>query len=122
MARSKINPSSSVTFRMPDSILQRIDTLALQNNHDRTAEINTALTHWIGIGGVSGNETVTQKKIAELEEQLTIMSSRLEKQEEAIIQLSETMEKFEGNTSRLLSIIENKDQAMQYLLEKFSRE
>ncbi|HJJ31047.1 MAG TPA: hypothetical protein O0X97_02225 [Methanocorpusculum sp.] len=122
MARSKTNPSSSVTFRMPDTILQKIDTLALQNNHDRTAEINTALTHWIGIGGTVGNETVTQQKIAELEEQLTVMSSRLQKQEEAIIQLSETLEKFEGNTSRLLSIIENKDQTMQYLLEKFSRE
>lgn len=122
MARSKTNPSSSVTFRMPDTILQKIDTLALQNNHDRTAEINTALTHWIGIGGTVGNETVTQQKIAELEEQLTVMSERLQKQEAAIIQLSETLEKFEGNTSRLLSIIENNDKTIRHLLEKFSRE
>ena len=66
MARSKINPSTSVTFRMPDSILKEVDRLALQNYHDRTAEINGACRHWVEIGGTSGVTSSSLEEITKL--------------------------------------------------------
>lgn len=121
MARSKFNPATSVTFRMPDDILEILDKLALGNGHDRTAEINEACRHWIDIGGASGNETLTQQKISSLGEELASMNLRLEKQEEAILLLKETLDKLEKNNSTLLAVIESNEHTIKRLLEAISR-
>ena len=122
MARSKFNPATSVTFRMPDDILEILDKLALGSGHDRTAEINEACRHWIDIGGASGNETLTQQKISALGEELASMNLRLEKQEEAILMLKETIEKLEKNNSTLLAVIESNEHTIKRLLEAISRQ
>lgn len=122
MARSKFNPATSVTFRMPDDILETLDKLAIENGHDRTAEINEACRHWIDIGGASGNETLTQQKISSLGEELASMNLRLEKQEEAILMLKETIEKLEKNNSTLLAVIESNEHTIKRLLEAISRQ
>lgn len=117
MARSKLNPATSVTFRMPDAVLQTIDKLAIENSHDRTAEINVACRHWIEIGGILGNETITQKKVHELKEELIQLNKRLEIQESVISQLTESMNKLEKNNTTLLSVIESNERTIQRLLE-----
>ena len=122
MARSKFNPATSVTFRMPDDILEILDKLALGNGHDRTAEINEACRHWIEIGGTSGNETLTQQKISALVEELASMNLRLEKQDGAILMLKETIEKLEKNNSTLLAVIESNEHTIKRLLEAISRQ
>ena len=122
MARSKFNPATSVTFRMPDDILEILDKLALGNGHDRTAEINEACRHWIDIGGASGNETLTQQKVSALGEELASMNLRLEKQEEAILLLKETIDKLEKNNSTLLAVIESNEHTIKRLLETISRQ
>ena len=122
MARSKFNPATSVTFRMPDDILEILDKLALGNGHDRTAEINEACRHWIEIGGTSGNETLTQQKISALGEELASMNLRLEKQDGAILMLKETIEKLEKNNSTLLAVIESNEHTIKRLLEAISRQ
>ena len=122
MARSKFNPATSVTFRMPDDILEILDKLALGNGHDRTAEINEACRHWIDIGGASGNETLTQQKVSVLGEELACMNARLEKQEEAILLLKETIDRLEKNNSTLLAVIESNEHTIKRLLETISRQ
>ena len=122
MARSKFNPATSVTFRMPDDILEILDKLALGNGHDRTAEINEACRHWIDIGGASGNETLTQQKVSALGEELACMNARLEKQEEAILLLKETIDRLEKNNSTLLAVIESNEHTIKRLLETISRQ
>lgn len=122
MARSKFNPATSVTFRMPDDILETLDKLAIENGHDRTAEINEACRHWIDIGGASGNETLTQQKVSALGEELVCMNARLEKQEEAILMLKETIDKLEKNNSTLLAVIESNEHTIKRLLEAISRQ
>lgn len=118
MARSKINPSSSVTFRIPQTILEKIDNLALSDNYDRTAEINTALRHWVEIGGVAGNETITQQKISLLESQLREMNDKIASKDEMLLKLSEAIDKMERDNARLLSIIEENGKTIQFLLKK----
>ena len=122
MARSKFNPATSVTFRMPDIALEKLDKLALENSHDRTAEINEACRHWIDIGGASGNETLTQQKVSALGEELACMNARLEKQEEAILLLKETIDRLEKNNSTLLTVIESNEHTIKRLLETISRQ
>lgn len=106
MARSKINPSTSVTFRMPDSILKEVDRLALQNYHDRTAEINGACRHWIEIGGTSG---VTSSSL----EEITKLSEQLQNLEEQIVSM---MQQMKQERSLLLKIIENHEHTIKCLL------
>lgn len=106
MARSKTNPSTSVTFRMPDSILKEVDRLALQNYHDRTAEINGACRHWISIGGVSGACATSQEEIASLSEQIKNLEH----------QITTMMQQMEQERSLLLKIIENNEHTIKCLL------
>ena len=107
---------------MPDGALEKLDKLALENSHDRTAEINEACRHWIDIGGASGNETLTQQKVSALGEELACMNARLEKQEEAILLLKETIDRLEKNNSTLLAVIESNEHTIKRLLETISRQ
>ncbi|MBQ4597957.1 MAG: hypothetical protein IJB12_06110, partial [Methanocorpusculum sp.] len=66
MARTAAESSTSVNFRMPDSLLKNIDELARQNHHERTAEINGACRHWVEIGGVAASDKTTHSRIDEL--------------------------------------------------------
>lgn len=106
MARSKLNPSSSVTFRMPNPILKEIDRLAEQNTHDRTAEINGACRHWVEIGGVAGTDVSTQKVIAELSEEITNLKD----------QVAAMMQQMEQERMLLLKIIEGNEHTIKRLL------
>ena len=67
MARTAAESSTSVNFRMPDSLLKNIDELARLNHHERTAEINGACRHWVEIGGVAASDKTTHSRIEELE-------------------------------------------------------
>ncbi|HJJ96267.1 MAG TPA: hypothetical protein O0X38_01290 [Methanocorpusculum sp.] len=71
MARTSQESSTSVNFRMPDSILKNIDRLAGENNHDRTSEINGACRHWINIGGSAATDETTFQKIEQLQQTIT---------------------------------------------------
>lgn len=120
MARSKINPATSVTFRMPDDNLNKIDELALKNSHDRTAEINIACRHWIEIGGVFGNETITQSKISEIESKINLLNDRMEKLENAVDKISDVLTQMDKNNSTLLNIINSNEHTIKCLLQKFT--
>ncbi|MDO5843883.1 MAG: hypothetical protein Q4Q53_01890 [Methanocorpusculum sp.] len=120
MARSKINPATSVTFRMPDDKLNKIDELALKNTHDRTAEINDACRHWIEIGGVFGKENITQQKISELEKQMTELNNRMEKLESSLEKISEVMTQTDKNNSALLNIISSNEHTIKCLLQSLT--
>lgn len=115
MARTKTNPSSSVTFRMPDSLLKEIDELAIQNSHDRTSEINGACKYWVSVGGVSGVNFSTSAKIAELEEHIVRLES-------SIGELSKYLGNLEKNNSTLLAVIESNEHTIKRLLETISRQ
>ena len=106
MVRSKLNPSSSVTFRMPNSILKEIDRLAEQNTHDRTAEINGACHHWVEIGGVAGTDVSTQKVIAELSKEIMNLKD----------QVAAMMQQMEQERTLLLKIIEGNEHTIKLLL------
>lgn len=106
MARSKLNPSSSVTFRMPNPLLKEIDRLAEQNTHDRTAEINGACRHWVKIGGVAGTDASTQNVIAELSAEITGLKD----------QIASMMDQMEQERTLLLKIIEGNEHTIKCLL------
>ena len=106
MVRSKLNPSSSVTFRMPNPILKEIDRLAEQNTHDRTAEINGACHHWVKIGGVAGTDVSTQKVIAELSKEIMNLKD----------QVAAMMQQMEQERTLLLKIIEGNEHTIKLLL------
>ncbi|MDO5844746.1 MAG: hypothetical protein Q4Q53_06355 [Methanocorpusculum sp.] len=99
MARSKTNPLTSVTFRMPDETLHKIEELAALNSHDRTSEIIGACRHWINIGGNAGIDISTKDKIAELQSHVISL-------EKTVSEISLTMIKLEENNTTLLRIIE----------------
>ena len=42
--------TTPINFRMPDDLLERIDSLADKNYHDRSSEINNACRYWITSG------------------------------------------------------------------------
>lgn len=120
MARSKINPATSVTFRMPDEILKIIDELAVKNTHDRTAEINDACRHWIEIGGTNGNETITQSKISNLEKEIALLSERIGVLETSLEKISDTMVQNEKTNSTLLNIINSNEHTIKCLLQSLT--
>lgn len=99
MARSKTHPLTSVTLRMPDEILHKIDTLAANNSHDRTAEIVGACRHWAEIDGILGTDASTKEKLEALKIQIATM-------EQSIIEISSTLRQLEENNTALLHIIE----------------
>ena len=89
MARTAAESSTSVNFRMPDSLLKGIDQLARENHHERTAEINGACRHWIEIGGVAASDKTTHKRINELEQTIVALTKQVEKSETEISELRE---------------------------------
>ena len=99
MARSKSNPSTSVTFRMPDECLQSIDELAAKNSHDRTSEIIGACKHWVEIDGAVGVDVSTKERISEIQEHIASLEESIQKIESAVRQIEE-------NNTILLRIIE----------------
>ena len=98
MARSKLNPTASITFRMQKATLQKIDKLAEQNNHDRTTEINDACRCWIELSGSANQDVVItlQKQIADLEKNMTEMTASLKQLEENNSTLLRIIEKMTG--------------------------
>lgn len=106
MARSKLNPSTSVTFRMPDSILKEIDRLAARNTHDRTAEINGACRYWAEIDGVVGTDVSTQQTLSGLSNQIKSLED----------QIAAMMQQMEQERTLLLKIIENNEHTIKCLL------
>lgn len=99
MARSNRNPSTSVTFRMPDECLQHIDELAAKNSHDRTSEIIGACKHWVEIDGVVGVDRSTKERISEIQLRIASLEESIQKIESAVRQIEE-------NNTILLRIIE----------------
>lgn len=100
MARIKSNPSTSVTFRMPNGSLHKIDELATLHSHDRTTEIVDACKYWIEIGGASGIDTSTKDKITNLHSHIISL-------EASVLELSKSLEQLEENNRTLIRIIEN---------------
>ena len=92
MARTAAESSTSVNFRMPDSLLKNIDELARQNHHERTAEINGACRHWVEIGGVAASDKTTHSRIEELEGAIHELTRQLAESGKEIAELKKQME------------------------------
>lgn len=84
---------------MPDECLKDIDELAAKNSHDRTSEIIGACKHWVKIDGVVGVDVSTKEKIAEIQ-------THIEKLEESVLKIENTIKQIEENNTILLKIIE----------------
>ena len=99
MARAKTNPSTSVTFRLPDESLQGIENLAERNSHDRTAELIGACRHWVEIGGSAGVDTSLNEKVDCLQKKMDVV-------EAAVLEMSDTMKRIEEINTTLIRILE----------------
>ena len=120
MARTAQETSTSVNFRMPDSILKNMDRLASENNHDRTAEINGACRHWITIGGNAAADVTTFQKIAQLEAIIQQLSAETAEMQKNFLrleqQISTTLEQIEKERELLLKIIQSNENTIKHLL------
>lgn len=120
MARTAAESSTSVNFRMPDSLLKGIDQLARENHHERTAEINGACRHWIEIGGVAASDKTTHKRIDELEKTLITLTKQIEQSGTEIAELKEEIrtlsQELENERALLLKIIEGNENTINSLL------
>lgn len=121
MARTQFETSTSVNFRMPDSILKNIDELARKNNHERTAEINGACRHWIEIGGISATDKTIQSKIDVLEKNIDELKDRVDESNNKISELktevSTLSKQLESERKLLLNIIESNEHTIKKLLD-----
>ena len=120
MARTAQETSTSVNFRMPDSILKNMDKLASENNHDRTAEINGACRHWISIGGNAATDTTTFQKIEQLEMVIAELSAETKEMKEHFLmiekQITTTLDRIERERELLLKIIQSNENTIKLLL------
>ncbi|MDR0981129.1 MAG: hypothetical protein LBL85_05080 [Methanocalculaceae archaeon] len=120
MARTAQETSTSVNFRMPDSILKHMDKLAAENNHDRIAEINGACRHWISIGGNAAADITTFQKIAQLEKTITELSAETAEMKENFLllekQITGTLDQIERERELLLKIIQSNENTIKLLL------
>ena len=112
MPRTAREPTVSINFRMPRSLLKHLEQMAEENSHDRTAEINGACRHWISIGGTGAVDQTTLKKIGELEERMAHLE----------MQITEMLDQTEKDRAVLLRVIENNERVIQYLLGEKKRE
>ena len=101
MARSKLNPTASVTFRMQEVTLQKIDNIAAQNNHDRTTEINDACRYWIELGGSANQDSAFM-----LKKSITALQNQINDLEKNMTEMAASLKQLEENNSTLLRIIE----------------
>lgn len=126
MARTAQEPSTSVNFRMPDSILRNMDKLAADNNHDRTAEINGACRHWITIGGNAATDITTFRKIEQLEETVRRLTAETKTMQDRFLQLENqittTLDQIEKERELLLTIIQSNEHTIKLLLTASLRE
>lgn len=120
MARTAAESSTSVNFRMPDSLLKNIDELARQNHHERTAEINGACRHWIEIGGVAASDRTTHSRIGELEDTIHELTRQVEESGKEIAELRADIQtlarEMENERVLLLKIIEGNKNTINNLL------
>ena len=120
MARTAAESSTSVNFRMPDSLLKGIDQLARENHHERTAEINGACRHWISIGGTAASDKTTHKRIDELEQTIVALRDQVERSGTEITELREEIrtlsQELENERVLLLRIIEGNENTINSLL------
>lgn len=120
MARTAAESSTSVNFRMPDSLLKGIDQLARENHHERTAEINGACRHWIEIGGAAASDKTTHKRIDELEQTIISLTKQVEQSGAEIAGLKEEIrtlsKELENERVLLLRIIEGNKNTINSLL------
>ena len=120
MARTAAESSTSVNFRMPDSLLKNIDELARQNHHERTAEINGACRHWIEIGGVAASDKTIHSRIGELEKTIQGLTKQLEESGKEITELKAEIQslakEMENERVLLLKIIEGNETTITNLL------
>lgn len=120
MARTAAESSTSVNFRMPDSLLKNIDELARQNHHERTAEINGACRHWIEIGGVAASDKTTHRRIEELENTIRELTGQIEESGKEIAELRAEIQtlarEMESERVLLLKIIEGNETTINNLL------
>lgn len=120
MARTAAESSTSVNFRMPDSLLKGIDQLARENHHERTAEINGACRHWIEIGGAAASDKTTHKRIDELEHIIISLTKQVEQSGTEIAELKEEIrtlsQELENERTLLLKIIEGNENTINSLL------
>ena len=120
MARTAAESSTSVNFRMPDSLLKGIDQLARENHHERTAEINGACRHWIEIGGAASSDKTTHKRIDELEQTIISLTKQVEQSGAEIAGLKEEIrtlsKELENERVLLLRIIEGNKNTINSLL------
>lgn len=84
MARTAAEKSTSINFRMPNSLLRKMEVIAKQNHHDRTAEINGACFHWTEIGGVAAIDKTVHDEIGELQKVIADLEKELKETKEAL--------------------------------------
>lgn len=122
MARTSFESSSSVNFRMPNSILKDIDELAHKNNHERTAEINGACRHWIEIGGVSATDITTHNKIDKLEKNIESLEKQIDNSNKQISELKQEIislsEQLKNERALLLKIIDSNEETIKKILNR----
>ena len=106
MTRTLSESSTQVNLRMPDRILKGIDTLASENFHDRSSEINSACDIWVKTGGKIFTDTTTLAKIDALEKKVAALEEKLD------IAISE----MQGNKTLYLKIIETHEHTIKCLL------
>ena len=121
MARTSQESSTSINFRMPDSIRKNIDRLAAENNHDRTSEINGACKHWINIGDSAATDETTFQKIEQLQQTITGLEDELRSMKENFrhleTQIAATLDQIQKERELLLRIIESNEHTIKLLIK-----
>lgn len=84
---------------MPNDILKGIDELAIQNLHDRSAEINAACRFWIEVGGRAASDETTlsridglENKITSLEKEIRVMMAEMQKDRDTLLKIIDSNE------------------------------
>lgn len=96
---SQNEDSTQINFRMPISLLNEIDSLALKKHHNRTTEIKNACTHWTQIKGEVSQLTPSSdveerlnefsKEIADIRKDLERLISAMENERKQLLKIIE---------------------------------
>jgi len=112
-------PITSVNFRMPDSLLQKIDEFSYKHHLDRTAEINTACRYWVEIGGEASPTTLSNEIILEFGKKIDTLTDFISKQ--MAISSSEIAEMKAKIDSLTKELAEEKKQLLRIIEEGVKR-
>ena len=95
-----------VNVRIPESLLQKVDTIAKRDYHDRTTEVITACKHWVEIDGNTSIDSLPVSAVSEINRRLNELTISVKQVAEIETALSALIKRIDSEHDRLLRIIE----------------